>query len=274
MDNFCERCGSRLKKNGKCPKCSKKKKPFIIIMTVLIVYTVATVALGTLVYCDVLNIPFVNDIFFYLGMKDEAMENEIPVESEITSEEDVDNPHGNENGENEETVTTGPYEIIPPDADEYYRNNSTVSEEINASSSASVLTESDVHTLFEERGLADNPITSELTMEGKYGDSINISSYSGNKSPVYRTFYESPNESLWMIMNINGATMAVPLSYMENNPDSVYTIVSETETVTSYDATLNKFYVTKPDENLVKVKTVARIDAETLDNLSGGELRP
>ena len=47
-------------------------------------------------------------------------------------------------------------------------------------------------------------------------------------------------------------------------------VISESATITSYDSTTNKFYEIIPDSSMLIVKTVSRIDAETLDNLTFG----
>lgn len=62
--------------------------------------------------------------------------------------------------------------------------------------------------------------------------------------------------------------MANPVTYNTESGRDVQLLISETETVTSYDSAKNKFYVIIPGESEAIVKTVGRIDAETLDKLT------
>ena len=42
--------------------------------------------------------------------------------------------------------------------------------------------------------------------------------------------------------------------------------------ISSYDSTTNKFYINVPKESQAVIKTVERIDAETLEKLTGEEI--
>lgn len=71
---------------------------------------------------------------------------------------------------------------------------------------------------------------------------------------------------------INGSVVANPVSFNIQSELSVQVIISEKDTVTSYDSTTNKFFETIPDESVLLVITVDRIDAETLNSLTIGEI--
>ena len=49
-------------------------------------------------------------------------------------------------------------------------------------------------------------------------------------------------------------------------------LISDSETIVSYDNATNKFYETIPSESALKLIVVDQIDAATLDNLTIGEI--
>ena len=51
----------------------------------------------------------------------------------------------------------------------------------------------------------------------------------------------------------------------------MFVILSETDTITSYDSSTNKFYVNIPKESQTVIKTVSKIDAETIEKLTNEE---
>ena len=162
------------------------------------------------------------------------------------------------------------FEVSKPDADEYFNENSTIISEEKASNQGR--TEAEAYKNLTERGFTAFPITAEYTMDGKYSEAKAISENSNTKHPVYTTYYVTEAGFVWVIYEINGSVFANPLSYYSNNRVDVQITFSETETITSYDSTLNKFYVTKPNESALKVKVIERIDSATLDTLTESEI--
>ena len=181
---------------------------------------------------------------------------------------DGDETDGDET-DNDESVPSS-YEVTPPDADAYFQNNATIIAELDINDSNQVRTEAETYNNFADRGFTKNPITTEYAMDGKYYKPTDISSYSSSKHPVYQTQYITANGDVWIIIEINGVIMANPLSYNAESNLDVMVVLSESATVTSYDSTTNKFYETIPNKTELIVKTVSRIDAETLDNLTFG----
>lgn len=66
--------------------------------------------------------------------------------------------------------------------------------------------------------------------------------------------------------------MAYPVSYNMQSSSNVQVMISEKDTVMSYDSRTGKFYETIPKESELIVKKVGRIDAETIENLMDGEI--
>jgi hypothetical protein len=238
----------------------KSKLPLIIVITVVSVIVLAVVTIGLLTYFDKVKISFVNDIFVSMGLKENA---------EVKNE-------NSDNSDNKDKFTEedlkNPYEVTPPDADDYFDKNTSVKSEIKANESDDVRSEEDVYDDFSERGFDSNPITAEYDMNGKYYAATEISRYSSEKHPMYQTYYITSNGDVWMIFEINGAVIANPLSYNEQTQKGVQLMLSESNTITSYDSTKNKFYINVPNADVLSVKKVDKINAETLENLTNKEL--
>ena len=66
--------------------------------------------------------------------------------------------------------------------------------------------------------------------------------------------------------------MAYPAAFNLESGLNVEVLVSESEEITSYDCDTDKYYVTVPDESVVKVLVVDRIDAATLNSLTYDDL--
>lgn len=216
----------------------------LIIVMILLAILVAG-SIGTLVYLDIVNIPVVEDILKKTGIKSN--------EYQKLADEDI-------NYEN--------YAVEPPDADEYFQNNSQVEKIVNINDSDAVLTEAEAKDMLEERGFTEYPVTTEYDMDGIYYEAIEISGTSNIKHPVYDTYYVTENNELWSISVIDGDIVAIPVSYNLQSSLEVQIVISESGTVTSYDSTTNNFYKNIPNENIMIVKVVERIDAKTLEKLT------
>lgn len=164
--------------------------------------------------------------------------------------------------------TSEQYEVEAPDADEYYENNSEIVSQVYAKDSKNVQSEIEIYSEIAERGMENILFSAEYTMDGEYYDETEIFEPTVEKHPIYQAMYFADNGDIWTIMVINGMTMANPLSYNMQSGLSAQLIISESETVMSYDSTTNKFYETIPNDSEVIVKIVDRIDAETLEQLT------
>lgn len=227
----------------------KKIRRFIFkfLLTIFLLSVLVGGAVGALEYLDIIDIPIVSELLDIVGLKS----------MDYNSSEDI-------NYEN--------YKVESPDADEYFQQNSQVTEEINANDSNEVLTEAEMVETLVERGFKDVPITTEYTMDGIYNDAFEISDSSSNKHPIYKTYYVTEKDELWTIMVINGDVMAIPVSYNLQSTLGVQVVISESNAVTSYDSSTNKFYKNVPNESVMIVKVVEKIDAETLENLTIEEI--
>ena len=250
------------------PETRKRaKKVLVTVIIILSVYTAALITLSTLVYLDKINIPFLNDIFISMGIKEPAVRPPEAPKADETSKEDVPvkDPA-------DEMILTDQYEVTPPDAEEYFNNNSTVLSVLNVEDAETVLSESEVYDLLTERGFEEYEIVTDYYMDGEFEDDMEISRYSSDKHPIYQTYYMTPEEDWWSIFIINNAIYANPVSYNLEDVTKVPVIISEKEEIISYDSTTNKYYVNQPNDSVILVKTVERIDSETLDRLTKEEI--
>lgn len=241
---FCKYCGTQLSKAEKKDlsqkenkTCTKKKSiPKFIKKTIL--YTVVLSGfLLVLIFFKIVRVPFLETM----------MENKKEEEQEVDIEKS---------------------KIEHPNADEYYEKNAQVISRIDVNKSTSVETEAQVIENIESRGFTDYPITYEYLKNGDYNGENYASLESNETHPIYQTYYISSRDELWTIFEINGAIMANPVSYNLQAERTVQLLVSESETVMSYDSETCMFYETIPSEEELNVKIVDRIDSTTLDKLT------
>lgn len=160
----------------------------------------------------------------------------------------------------------------PSEADEYYWENSTVLEVIDANTSEDVPTEAEVIEILEDRGFTDYSVSYEYTMDGEYVQDTEIGGSSSEKRPMYYTYFVSDQGDVWTVFVINGEVFANPASFNLDSELGAQLLISETGTLTSYDHDTGQYYVTIPKETAVILKTVDRIDADTLNGLTSEEI--
>lgn len=154
------------------------------------------------------------------------------------------------------------------DGGDYRDSQNELIEILDAKTSDSIPSEAEAIELLERRGFADCTVTYPFDLDGKYCEDAEITEGNHEKRPIYIAYYRTEKNRLWTIHIINGEVFACPVSYKLDSDANVEVIVSETETITSYDCEDNKFYVTIPRNSQVKIVRVDRIDAETLESLT------
>ena len=177
-----------------------------------------------------------------------------------------------QSGTQEEADLSTNYEVPDFDAEKYFKDNTTVIDSFSVVSSKDLRTEKDAYNDFYNRGFKDMPITYDYAIDGDYLGETEISNNSLNKHPMYQIYYVTKKNLVWIISQVNGTFFATPVSYNLSKEVKPQTIVSETNTVISYDSATNQFYVNIPDKTRTVVKTIKVIDAKTIESLTFKEL--
>ena len=159
-------------------------------------------------------------------------------------------------------------------AREYYEQNSTIVDVVDAKESTSVPTEEEAEKLLRDRGFVDFPITVEYDMNGTYlGDELSEDKADkSGKYPIYETYFVTDNDDLWSVFVINGKIFANPATFNVDADLPAQILYSETEELTSYDEVSGEFYVTIPKESAVILKVIETINAENLNKLTKEEV--
>lgn len=163
-------------------------------------------------------------------------------------------------------MTEDTYEVT--DKDEYYAENATsIIARYYVEDSDSVLSEAEVAELLTAKGFDTTSITTYYSIDGEYGETIEISATSEDQHPLYEAYYETEDGDIWYLMIVDGDIMAFSLSYLYDEDTPI--VISEHEYLTSYDSTENIFYQTIPNEDIIVVEVVDEITAEVLATLGG-----
>lgn len=292
MAKFCSKCGMKLnEQTGKCPNCdektkmdtassdsnisingnpkddqnikkingeqefkkeSKKKTKKIVVITIVIIVLLVCIGagIGVLMVYNEKNANVSNNV--------ETNNTQSAASTETTSA-------------NEEINLGSNYKVPEFDAEEYFKENTILNSTFDVASSQYIPTESEAYDHFVERGFDGSQVMYEYTMDGTYLGANKISRYSSSKHPMYQAYYATTSGDIWMISEINGSFFATPVTYNFSNEQNVPVILSETDTITSYDSSTNKFYVNIPKESQTVIKTVSKIDAETIEKLTNEE---
>ena len=145
--------------------------------------------------------------------------------------------------------------------------------EYNAKSNGKMMSEKEAYDFLIKRGFKEPKLEFSYDMDGNLiyyndDDENDIEENSSNKHPMYNYYYFTEDEKeMWNIYIVEDQIYAYPVIY-NNEKAKVDTIISETNSLTSYDGNLNHYFVEIPDKNEIKVLKVKRIDKKTLDNYS------
>lgn len=246
MDKFCKRCGAPLDNTGKCPRCSaqpaaapepavqtaapKRKKS---ALKAVIISAAAIAAVAAAVTAAVIAV----------GAK------------------------GKDKGRSDSPGEKAEVTIERPDAEEKLGELGTVTSSVQAVLSFTKRSEAEAYADLTGRGFTDFPILAEYSMEGKLEGEREISSGSSEVHPVYTTNYITEAGDVWTITLINGSVFAIPVSFNQSGYYYVMRVLSETDKMIRFDGKTNTFFEYTPFPNEIVMKTVTRIDAQTLEDM-------
>ncbi len=157
------------------------------------------------------------------------------------------------------------------DAETFYRKNGEVISITKVESSGNVPDESEAKTLLTERGFDQFDITTDYSIGGEFLDEQTIGD-TGNRHPIYETYYRSESDMLWTIDVVDGALFAYPASYNLDSGANVLAIVSEKDSIIGYDSETNQFFEYVPKDTTAVVIKTNKIDAEHLNRLTTKEI--
>ena len=183
--------------------------------------------------------------------------------------------NGGSGGSNTPTFDMSvPHKVEPPNAEELLDSYGEIRSKTPAADSQQVQSESVLVNDLESRYLADAEIITEYNMSGEYLGENDIYRYSDELHPIYTTYYVASSGEIWVITVVNGVMMAEPFSYNYggNNSNKVPVIVTETDSIYSYDGTTNTFFDFVPDSSKLRMVKVDKINRETLEGLTSDKL--
>lgn len=174
--------------------------------------------------------------------------------------------------ETSESETESSEEDYYIDFDEYYSSHGTIISVTNVKDSDKVLIEAEVYKLLESRGLTTYPVEYYYDIDGNYlVEPVKVDPTSDVKHPMYSTTYINSSDEIWYIEVINGEIYATPISFhFRVNQDNLNlkAEVCVYETVLfGYASTTNKYYQVIPNDDVLTLYKITRIDADTLDKL-------
>ncbi len=162
---------------------------------------------------------------------------------------------------------------VVSDIDPYYSEKSDVISVTKAEESDNVMTGEEVCKTLEERGFTEFEVENYYSISGEmFEEESYVQRDSTDKIPYCQTYYVNSNNELWTIFIIDGAVMAMPVSYNLESELGVQVVFSEKDSVVSYDSESNSFYETIPYESELKVINAGQIDVKLLDKFTAEEI--
>ena len=175
------------------------------------------------------------------------------------------------NSQNNYSADIKEYIEQPIDAEALLKEKGEIISKTEASKSNTVLESSDAINDFNNRGFHTDSILSTYNINGELDEKV-VTKDDGNTHPVYLYNYTSPDGNAWQLLSVNGKLMAYPLTYnLQENKTETAVIVSESNSVFTYDCATNTFFEIIPNGTAIRVIQAEQINKSTLDNLSIGD---
>ena len=170
------------------------------------------------------------------------------------------------------------------DEDAYYAENGKILDSYNVYDSKKVQTEKEAIEDIRSRNLTSQEVEPGITvnteqvwyeydMDGNLNEGM-ASETSNKKHPMYQTgYYSAETENMYIIESVNGSIVVNPLNYnLEYNEPGIPTIITESNVITGYGSESGKFYETIPNEDVLHVIVVDRIDGKFLNSLTNEQI--
>ena len=238
-----------------------KSKPNVMKRSIIIISIAlaALAAITVLSLVGVIKLPGLNGDSLIFNLSKGEQKKKVNTEKEGKPEQ-LD-PEGVSDEEIKEDLEAL---LEPVDANDYFNKVGTVKSSTPVSDSESVLTETEAYELMTERGFTDFVMTTNYDTDGKYSQTKETTG-GYTKHPTYSVQYTDKSGRMWLISITNNTVTALFVSYTADHPDKPPVYLSETKTLIGYDSYTNAFYVFEPKADNFNLKTVATLNAETLD---------
>jgi len=129
-------------------------------------------------------------------------------------------------------------------------------------------TTEDVKNELKDRGFESLQITSKYNIKGDFVSEFNQNKDTEELHPTYDMVYNSDKGDQWFIYCYGGQFFAFPISYNQNSGRDEYLIISEKDSIMSYDCMSNTYNEIIPQKTDLIIRKVDRIDKNTLDSLT------
>ena len=130
-------------------------------------------------------------------------------------------------------------------------------------------TTEDVKNELKDRGFESLQITSKYNIKGDFVSESNQNADTDELHPTYDMVYiNSTNGDQWFIYCYGGQFFAFPITYNQNSSRDEYLIISEKDSIMSYDCMSNTYNEIIPQKTDLIIRKVDRIDKNTLDSLT------
>jgi hypothetical protein len=238
----------------------KKKLPLIIAFVVAITAIVCTVVflVTKLSEDDNETETAEKDNVTNLVDADGDKEPDVDKEPEKNTDKNVDNETETESQNNQDVK----YE-------DYNGTEVIVVSSENVEESKNNKSTADVQAELKDRGFESLLISATYNINGDFDFEYSQNNDIEALHPTYDMVYNNPdNGDQWFIYCYGGQFFAFPITYNQNSGKDVYIVVSEKNSIMSYDCETNTYNEIIPKETDLIIRKVDRIDKKTLDSMT------
>ena len=155
-----------------------------------------------------------------------------------------------------------------PSTGEYFGYDAKIISSTPAKEFKNISTPSEAKDKLNELGFENYKVITSYSIEGEYLGENTVKDDDIEQHPTYDIQYVTPSGDLWIIYIYGDQIMANPASYNIQSSRNVRILISEKETLTSYNSKENCFYEIIPAETELFLFTVDTIDAETINGFT------
>lgn len=160
------------------------------------------------------------------------------------------------------------YNNKPINAAQYYEEYAQIISIESLENAADIQSGKEVEEELRSRGFDQYGIVAPYDELGGLNNGDEDTPMVDRHAPIFLTYYLTESEDLWTVSIINGHISAYPVSFNLRDEAGIEVLLTETETVMSYDGLTRTFFETIPDPSELIIKKIKTIDADHLEELS------